>query len=408
MPILDKRTRLTPYEYPQFAEAHLAVMHSPWSPFEVAMSTDLLDWSKISKEEKATIAGILMGFTLQEAGIGCYWRNTVANQFSLPEIVNMATAFSAQEAVHARAYAHLEDTLGLDTYSAFEQDAIACAKLDAFIGQEASAKDLASSLAIFSGAGEGVSLYASFAILLSFAKKGQFKGMQQILSWSVLDEELHSKMGIELYKLLIKEYPELEPDKAIIYEGFELIVRNEHNFVYQAFSNGDLATISLAEAQDFIDYRANKKLMELGLEPIFELSNEYLKVKQFFDTMVLGKTMNDFFAQSRNGSGYSAVLTQDFIKQKFKKIVKEIPLSQPNHTSHYYEAYCNGVLIGYWPNADKLIFPDWLQDMQDIAIYGCTKRMHKAKLARLAVLQKGLQPEPIEYYLQQDTRQKYD
>lgn len=310
--ILGSRQRLTPYDYPEFAEAHLSVLHSPWSPYEVPMSGDVADWAKISQAERNTIAGILMGFTLQEAKIGCYWRDVVAKQFALPEIINMATAFSAQEAIHARAYAHLEDTLGLDTYSAFEQDKVALAKLAYFDGP--SQADLALSLAVFSGAGEGVSLYASFAVLLSFAKAGLFKGMQQILSWSVLDEELHSKMGIALYKQLIAEHPGLKPNSQQIYEGFQAIVQNELAFIGQAFQQGDLPTISLAEAKAYVHYRANKKLMELGLEPIFAYSAEHLGIKQFFDTMVLGKTMNDFFAQSRNGGGYSAMLTQDFTK----------------------------------------------------------------------------------------------
>ena len=308
MTLFEERQRLTPYEYPIFAEAHLAVMHSPWSPFEVSMGSDLLDWEKISEIERATIGGILMGFVLQESRIGCYWRDTVANAFPKPEIVNMAVAFSAQEAIHARAYAHLEDTLGLDTYSAFEQDPVAQAKLEAFNKKQNIS--LVTDLAIFSGAGEGVSLFASFAILLSFAKKGLFKGMQQILSWSVLDEELHSQMGIELYRTMIEEGH--IADKNAIYEGFRLIVDNELHFIRQAFSSGNLSTISLIEAEDFIRYRANKKLMELSLEPIFVTDGNYLIVKQFFDTMILGKTMNDFFAQSRNGSGYSAMLMQDF------------------------------------------------------------------------------------------------
>lgn len=309
MALLDIRQRLTPYEYPQFAEAHNAVMHSPWSPYEVAMSADTKDWADCTEDEQSVIAGILMGFTLQEAGIGCYWRNVVANHFNKPEIVNMATAFSAQEAIHARAYAHLEDTLGLDSYSEFKQDESAIAKLEPFFNESA---DLATSLAIFSGAGEGVSLFASFAILLSFSKQGKFKGMQQILSWSVIDEELHSQKGIELYKLLIEEYPELTPDAEAIYSGFKLIVENELFFIRQAFNGNSLASIKLNEAESYIKYRANKKLMELSLEPIFENNSDYLTIKSFFDIMIYSKTMNDFFAQSRNGSGYSAVLTQDF------------------------------------------------------------------------------------------------
>lgn len=310
--ILDYRENLTPYDYPEFAEMHYSVMHSPWSPFEVSMSSDVLDWHKITEEERQVIAGILAGFTLIETHVGCYWRDVVAKSFSLHEIVMLATAFSHQESVHARAYAHLDDTLGLDSYKAFKQNEVAVRKLEAFINPENS--NLATSLALFSGGGEGVSLFASFAILLSFTKKGMFKGMQQILSWSTLDEACHSKVGIKLYKYLIGQYPDQKPDVDIIYKGFDAIVENEIHFVNQAFSLKDLDTITLNQAISFIKYRANLKLMELGLEPKYESGKDYLTVKDFFNTMVFGKTQNDFFALMRDGSGYSAVITQDFKK----------------------------------------------------------------------------------------------
>lgn len=83
-------------------------------------------------------------------------------------------------------------------------------------------------------------------------------------------------------------------------------------------------------------------------------------------------------------------------------------LIQPNYNEHYYEAYANGQIIGFWPNEDKLIFACWLQDMHDIAIYGCTKRQYNAKNARLADLRAGIKPKPFEYYLAEDTRQRYD
>jgi ribonucleoside-diphosphate reductase beta chain len=307
-PILEYRQNLTPYDYPVFAEAHYSVMQSPWSPYEVGMQGDVIDWEKISETERAVIAGILMGFTLIESGIGCYWREVVAKKFRLPEIVNMATTFSHQETIHQRAYAHLEDTLGLNTYEAFKQDEVAIAKINQFMNPQ----NLATSLAIFSGAGEGVSLFASFAILLSFSKRGLFKGMQQILSWSILDEGLHSKMGIELFKTLVKQYPDLTPKSDDIYQGFEGVVANEIKFVEQAFNGQTLPDITLEGSIDFIKYRANLKLMELGYEPFYSLEGDYLSIKDFFDTMVLGKSHNDFFAQQRNGAGYSAMLTQDF------------------------------------------------------------------------------------------------
>lgn len=310
--LLDKKERLRPYAYQEFADAHLAVLQSPWSYLEVAMSSDVQDWQDATEQERAVISGILKGFTIMETHVGCYWRDTVAKQFPVQEIVMMASAFSAQEALHARAYDHLEASLGLDTYDAFIADPVATKKL-ADIMRLNSPTQFATNLAIFSGAIEGVSLYASFAILLSFLKERKFNGIGQILSWSVLDEQLHSAMGIKLYKLLIEQYPELEPANQIIADAFDCIVNNEFSFIEQAFGTTDkLPCITKQEAKDFVLYRANLKLMELGLHPAYTLNGAYKSVKEFFDTAIEARTHNDFFAVARNGGGYSAMLTQDF------------------------------------------------------------------------------------------------
>lgn len=311
--ILQRRERLRPIEYPLFDRIYLAALQSPWSHLEVPMGKDILDWDKISEVERKVIAGILKGFTLIESHVSCYWKDIVAKYLPHPEIVNMALIFSANERLHAKSYDYLESTLGIDTYDAFLQDEVANKKLDNILSRLESHNDLALSLAIFSGAVEGVSLFSSFAVLLSFSQKGLFKGMAQILSWSAaLDEENHSKAGIALYKELIKEGPELEPSAEKIYEGFRSVVDNEIQFVEQVFSEGDLSTITKNEAIDFIKYRANLKLMELSLPPIYDLTGENRRVRFFFETLLKGKSMNDFFVQGRNGQGYSAKLSQDF------------------------------------------------------------------------------------------------
>lgn len=311
--ILGERERLRPYDYEIFAKAHRAVMTSPWSPYEVSMEGDVLNWQNISETERKIIGGILKGFTLIELGVGCYWREFVAKTFKLPEIVQMATSFSHQETIHAIAYDYLESSLGLDTYEAFKQDEIAVKKLEDILNSRDDS-NIGRNLAIFSGGVEGVSLYASFAVLISFVKKGLFKGMaNQILSWSVLDEKLHSAMGIELYHQLITEYPELKPEDAELQSAFEMIAQNEYAFLQDAFGDADsIPTISFNEATDFVRYRTNKKLMELKVPPIYELTGDYLSVKDFFDTTIDSKMQNDFFAVMRNGGGYSAMMSKSF------------------------------------------------------------------------------------------------
>lgn len=309
--IFTPKERLRPYHYPEFLEAYYATIQSHWTHFKIPMTKDISDWQDVGEQERNVIGGLQKGFTLAEFRVGCFWRN-IADTIPHHEISMLANAFSGNEDIHAVSYDHMEAALGLDTYEAFKKDPICNQKIGQIISFLDNRENLPLSLAVFSGAVEGVSLFSSFAILLSFNKRGQFPGMTQILSYSANDEMNHSKWGINLYKTLIRECPELKPNDDDIYSGFDSVVKNEIAFVDQSFKYGDLETISKAEALDFVYYRANLKLMELGLKPCYELTNSFKPVRAYFDTIIKGKTMNDFFVQASNGTSYTSTVTQDF------------------------------------------------------------------------------------------------
>ena len=80
---------------------------------------------------------------------------------------------------------------------------------DSFNGEK-DIHEIAKSLAIFSAFTEGVNLFSSFAVLLSFKMRNKLKGVGQIVEWSIRDESLHSEAGCWLFRTLIKENPQLK------------------------------------------------------------------------------------------------------------------------------------------------------------------------------------------------------
>lgn len=173
------------FDFPIFFDYYERAVASVWRHQEVAMEADLRDWQGATNLEREIISGILKGFVTSELGIGSYWSNVVANLFPKPEIVSMARAFAFFEVIHSSAYSYLNDLLGLDEYEAFINDPIALQKVESFFQKV----DPKVSLALYSGGGEGVSLFCSFAVLLAFNLKGRFKGLAQIISWSARDEQ---------------------------------------------------------------------------------------------------------------------------------------------------------------------------------------------------------------------------
>lgn len=304
----------TGFDFPEFYDYYERTVASVWRHQEVAMESDLRDWQfNSTPDERKVIAGILKGFVSAELGIGCYWADEVCRIFPKPEIQAMAKAFSFFETIHAAAYSYLNDVLGLKEYEEFINDSVACSKIDTFFSKYPDKV----ALAVFSGAGEGVSLFSSFAVLLSFNKDGRYKGLAQIISWSAIDEQTHSEAGCQLFRRLVDEVGISEDEKKAIYDGFQLVIDKEFAFIDHIFNSASISSIDANELKAYIKNRANERLLLLGLDQMFKLSTQELtqakSVSSWFDPMVKGASSTDFFAASKDGANYVAKVSQDFM-----------------------------------------------------------------------------------------------
>lgn len=213
----------------------------------------------------------------------------------------MASTFGAFETIHTVAYAHLNDTLGIEDYDAFLTEPTAKAKIDRLSSIEDSKdkKQIAKSLAIFSAFTEGVSLFSSFAVLFNFSRFNKLKGVGQIIAWSVLDESLHSEAGTWLFREFVKEYPEVWDDelKKSIYDAARLTIEIEDNFIDNVFDNKTIDGLDAKDLKAFIRHRANVKLGEVMCKTNWKnIDQEALKRMAWFDTLSQGVSQQDFFA----------------------------------------------------------------------------------------------------------------
>ncbi|GAT78251.1 ribonucleotide-diphosphate reductase subunit beta, partial [Ehrlichia ruminantium] len=97
------------------------------------------------------------------------------------------------------------------------------------------------------------------------------KGMGQIIAWSVRDETLHTESIIKLFNTFIQENYEIWDDdlKKELYEACSVIVTLEDEFINLAFACGDVEGLSAQEVKEYIRYIANRRLIQLNLEPIY-------------------------------------------------------------------------------------------------------------------------------------------
>ena len=301
MSILEPRIFYKPFEYQEAFNFYKDQHRAHWLADEVPLASDLNDWKlKLTESEKNLIGNILKSFAQTEVHVNDYWSTKVSIWFPKPEIQAMARVFADFESIHAEAYARLNEELGLDDFKAFLDDETSKAKIDRLIEVPGDTiEERAISLAVFSAFTEGVNLFSSFAILMSFQLRNLMKGTAQIVEWSVRDESLHSKAGCWLFRKLLEEQPELNTIelRERVIDACNISVQLEFDFIDKAFEMGDVDGLNKDQLKNFIKARANEKMIELGYNSIYnDLDPNMLKQMEWFGHLTSSKSHTDFFA----------------------------------------------------------------------------------------------------------------
>jgi len=197
----------------EYAEQH-EDLH--WTEKEINLSDDVTQWKDgtLSESEKNHITQILRLFTQSDVVVAGNYCNYYIPKFLNNEVRMMLMSFAAREGIHARAYALLNDTLGLHEkeYSTFlEYDALA-EKVEFMKDADVhsihgTAKSLA--LTVFN---EGVSLFSAFVMLLNYQRMGKMKGMNTVIEWSIRDETLHTEGMSRLFREFCNEHGRIVND----------------------------------------------------------------------------------------------------------------------------------------------------------------------------------------------------
>ena len=318
MSLLDASPVYKPFKYPWAYESWLTQQRLHWLPEEVPLADDVKDWHKtLTEAECNLLTQIFRFFTQADVEVNnCYMKH-YSQVFQPTEVQMMLSAFSNMETVHIAAYSHLLDTIGMPEieYSAFLQYKEMKDKYDYM--QDWGVKtntDIAKTLAVFGAFTEGLQLFASFAMLMNFPRFNKMKGMGQIVSWSVRDETLHTQSIIRLFRTFVAENPEIwnEEFERDLYIACNTIVNHEDSFIDLAFELGPVEGLSAEEVKQYIRYIADRRLGQLGLNPIYNMNKNPLR---WMDEMLNGVEHTNFF--ENRATEYSKASTQGSWEEAF-------------------------------------------------------------------------------------------
>ena len=297
MSLLKFSETYKPFLYPWAVELTKKHEEIHWIEDEAELSEDVQDWkTKLSDDEKVFITHVLRLFTQSDVQVGENYHELLIPKFKNNEVRNMLSSFANREGVHQRAYALLNDTLGLpdEEYHAFLEYTEMADKIDFMKdGNVSSHMGLALALAqsVFN---EGMSVFASFVMLLNFQRFGKMKGMATIVEWSIRDETIHVQRNAKFFREFTDELPRIVNDelKSKIYQMAENAVALEEKFIQLAFKGNSVQGLTKKEVRDYIRHIADRRLLQLGMKPLF---NQKKNPLAWLDWVLNGASHDNFF-----------------------------------------------------------------------------------------------------------------
>ena len=283
MSLLDTRDYYKPFDHPWMFDYYSQQNQMHWFPEDVPLHNDVKDWQNMTEQEKNLLTQIFRLFTQSDVDVGSGYVDRYMRIFKKPEARMMMSSFANMESIHQHAYSLLLDTVGMPEveYKAFaEYEAMADKHeyIDAVRVAKGDKQSIAKALAIYSGFTEGLQLFSSFIILLNFPRFGKMKGMGQIITYSIRDESLHVEAMTKLFREFIQENIDIWTDdfKKEIYEACRTMVELEDRFLDLVFEQGDIEGLTKKEMQKYIRYIADRRLLQLGLKPNYNVKDNPL------------------------------------------------------------------------------------------------------------------------------------
>lgn len=326
-----------PHRYPEAYQRYLQHNQAFWTKDLVPLSKDIQDWNELSVENKEFLRYLFLLFTQNDVCVGAGY-DVLLRCFKPTEVQMMLRNQADRENIHIDAYSYLLDTLGFDDsiYAEFQEfecmdkklEFVENAKIKKYEEYEREVReewdverfdfpeinkrinfkyrsDLAYMLAVYAGCTEGVSLFAQFALLLSYQLKNLMPGMCQIVTWSIRDEEMHVVNNSWLFRKLIEENPDIWTDdlKRKIYSAFREIVEKEKAYLDFIYAKGVTPMVTKDEMYSYLEYIADRRLLELGMKANFGVTKNPLP---FMEELTSLKEFANFFETQSTEYGFGA------------------------------------------------------------------------------------------------------
>lgn len=281
---------LHPSQYPWARELYDQAVANTWYPHEIILKEDLDDFETMTEDEQHAVRFIMAFFNPAELIVNRSLALGVYPYLTSSECHLYLAKQMWEEANHAVAFEYVLETFPFDRekiYAVHNETPSMRAK-EEFINKYMmrmteddidiytvdGKKDFIRNLVATNVVMEGCWFYSGFMVMLSFQQRNKLRNFGSMIDWVLRDESLHLKFGINLIMTILEEHSELLTEdfadeiRKIVIEGVDL----ETEYNKGLFPKGILG-LNADYVNQYVQYVADRRLEELGLEPHYNVSN---------------------------------------------------------------------------------------------------------------------------------------
>ena len=125
------------------------------------------------------------------------------------------------------------------------------------------------------------------------------KNVSNIIAWTSIDEQIHANGGIYIINKIREEFSDyFDADTLeLIRETVKDSIAVESDILDWIFEEGEIESIKKGDLVNFMKFRIDESLKQIGIPTIFNVNIEDYKALAWFEEEVFANSLDDFFAK---------------------------------------------------------------------------------------------------------------
>ncbi|WNS73827.1 ribonucleotide-diphosphate reductase subunit beta [Bacillus sp. DTU_2020_1000418_1_SI_GHA_SEK_038] len=292
--------------YPQMYRMYQTLLSNFWKAQEINMQDDIKQWDSLSTIEQ----DVFLRINTQLASLDSLqtpMMTQVMDYVTDPSFKAIFAVISQQEAVHNESYSYILSSLipiqeQIARFDQAKDDPIVRKRNQLILESYEKFRNSPNlqnlfELGINSINLEGIYFYAGFAFFYNLARQQKMLKTSSMISYIQRDEMQHAYFIAQFIRILLTENPELNSEQNIqyVYNTIQKAVKLEKEWAHYILK--DIQGINLEEFEGYVEYLANKRLRQLGLENLYEGRENPMPWIHVFSDEMMNETKSDFFEQ---------------------------------------------------------------------------------------------------------------